>query len=264
MARRAPLSFPDPRAVEILLDAYWTSSGWRDERRVSRADFAWAKAKGVMFDDAEVTHAQQMKRLERVLDEVDLGLAGNAFLSSLTTRRLDLRGALASWAVVRHLRPHKPKGKTCEICGIPARSVFDASVLNFERFKWGGVRFDSVEYALFDLTQLLAFAVPLPTADDFALFKRLVSLANAQPKKARAAQLQKAIGPVIKGNAGERSSLLQVMAIGGLLCPEKHTSYLDHFELPSEGSNELGFPLCEWRGADGVNQRQLDALLAAV
>ena len=86
--------------------------------------------------------------------------AAGAFLSSLTTRRLDLRSALGSYALACHLREHPftiprdliydgyaPVGPDdCAVCGLRGREAGeqDLNVFKFERFKWGGVRRHSV------------------------------------------------------------------------------------------------------------------------
>lgn len=239
--------------------------GWVEQPRTPPKDFAYAVSKRLMFKPGDLTHAQHLRRLERVHREVDLSLVGNAFLSSLSSRRLDLRGALASYFVVRHLKPHAPTGQgRCSLCELPKKARFDANVLSFERHHFGGVRFTDVDYALFDLEQLLSFDVPLPTAKDFEIFHALIAVAKAQAPKARAANLLKAITPLMVGNQNERSTVLIILATAGLLCPAKHAAHLERFELLGGGSNDFGFPLCEWRGADGVNEQALKTLLDAL
>jgi hypothetical protein len=46
----------------------------------------------------------------------------------------------------------------------------DLNVLNFERFKWGGVRRDQPVYATFDLERSRCLDPPSPTDADVATF----------------------------------------------------------------------------------------------
>jgi len=51
----------------------------------------------------------------------------------------------------------------CAVCGLNEREVeIDWDVMNFERFKWGGVRRDDLTYVWLDLRQFAAADRPLP------------------------------------------------------------------------------------------------------
>ena len=95
--------------------------------------------------------------------------ATSCFLASLTSRRLDLRSALSSYVLARRLEQHafvKGPGHisgACAVCGLNEREVeIDWDVMNFERFKWGGVRRDDLTYVWLDLRQFAAADRPLP------------------------------------------------------------------------------------------------------
>src|SRR5438067_428969 len=98
---------PDPRALKILFDAYWKSTGWRDRREVRSDDFFYAKQAGVMFDDVPRSHDEIIKRARTAVQDVDRQSVADAFLVSLTCRRLDLRSALGSFAVLRNFPDHR-------------------------------------------------------------------------------------------------------------------------------------------------------------
>jgi hypothetical protein len=51
----------DQKAVKILFDKYWSSSGWRD-KEIFPEDFEYAKSKGVMFDPISLSHDEIVKR----------------------------------------------------------------------------------------------------------------------------------------------------------------------------------------------------------
>ena len=62
------------------------------------------------------------------------------------SRRVEIRSALGSFAVLQHFPMHAAPGQreACPVCGDYNRPADeeDLNVLNFERFKWGGVRHD--------------------------------------------------------------------------------------------------------------------------
>jgi hypothetical protein len=103
----------------------------------------------------------------------------DAFLASLAMRRLDLRSALGSFVLARHLRKHPftiprnlayqgyaPVGPTdCAVCGFRSREAKeqDLNIYNFERFKWGGTRRHSVPCIAFGLEQF-ARALEMPAS----------------------------------------------------------------------------------------------------
>src|SRR5436189_202810 len=83
--------------------------------------------------------------------------------------RLDRRSALGSFAVARHFPDHRHTGgsaRYCTVCGSlgdPADNCpEDLSVLNFERFKWGGVRHLHPIYAALDLELFAKGEKPVP------------------------------------------------------------------------------------------------------
>src|SRR5581483_8891553 len=62
-------------------------------------------------------------------------------------------------AVARHLEPHphrawRPGNSPCAVCGLYVDdNQLDLSYMNFERFKWGGVRRLDLGYLWFDLAK---------------------------------------------------------------------------------------------------------------
>jgi hypothetical protein len=154
-ARTGTLLQVDARALRILFDTHWSSQGWKAERSTSPEDLAYAVHAGVMFPEPlRTSHDDLGARTRRLASTVDGKCVAQAFLSSLSTRRLDLRSALGSYAVARLLPDHTftRKGHLCAVCGYPdGVSDVDLNVLSFERHKWGGVRRDDLSYIQFDL-----------------------------------------------------------------------------------------------------------------
>ena len=98
----------------------------------------------MMFDPIRLSHGDIVRRAIEVRTRVDPQVVADAFLVSLSTRKLEPRSALGSYAVLRHFPPHEhyDRRKGCPVWGEyndPDEDE-DLNVLNFERFKWGGVR----------------------------------------------------------------------------------------------------------------------------
>ena len=98
----------DRRAVRTLVNAYWSPAGWRDPPATPPEDeLAHAIGAGVMFDGTyDAAHHEVVDSVITARDALDEDEVTAAFLSSLTSRRLDLRSALGSFAVARHLKRH--------------------------------------------------------------------------------------------------------------------------------------------------------------
>jgi hypothetical protein len=98
----------DRKALNILFSTYWSSTGWKPERDqvTPAADLLHAKRAGVMFDPVRPSHEGIVRRAIEVRVRVDPEAVAAAFLASLSTRRLELRSALGSYAVLRHFPDH--------------------------------------------------------------------------------------------------------------------------------------------------------------
>jgi hypothetical protein len=114
----------------------------------------------------DATHHEVVDAVIAARDALGEDEVTATFLSSLTSRRLDLRSALGSFAVARHLKRHAhdpapdPSGH-CRTCRLRAdERDIDRNVMSFERFKWGGVRRDDLVYVAFDLERFAAAEHP--------------------------------------------------------------------------------------------------------
>ncbi len=153
----------DPAALDILFRKYWGPSGWVSGE-VSGAEFLHAKTAGVMFDPIDATHDEVIARALAIRDRISPSTVADAFLSSFASRRLDLRSSLGSYGAILRLVPHPytrvPGRIDCGVCGAYLNYFCtDISVLNFERFKWGGVRHVQPLYAALDLEWLSSAGV---------------------------------------------------------------------------------------------------------
>ena len=143
----------DKKALQILLESHWSPKGWKRDKTIDAADFEYARQAGYMFDPVTVTHDDIVARLLTIRNRVSIEQVTDAFLASLSTRRLELRSALGSFSFAAHFPDHRlveqargqtPSGRlNCPLCGLYGHSAAeqeDLNVLSFERWNWGGVR----------------------------------------------------------------------------------------------------------------------------
>jgi hypothetical protein len=270
---------PDKKALQILFKTYWSPrGGWLGGTRPDAADYEYARQKGYMFDPVKLSHDQVVQRLLRARSRVILQQVSDAFVASLSTRRLELRSALGSFAYAANFPDHRidsptlaPSGITqCRICGMlddeGARTSLDPtdlSVLNFERFKWGGVRHGKPLYAAFDLELFEQSERLVPTRDDYQIFTSIIETAQCLPPRSRPGDLCKAISKLLPSNDPERRVLLEILALCGVLAPAGRPGFLEKFatadhvnrDAPNDHKNDWGYPAIWWRGADGVNAK---------
>lgn len=267
----------DKKAKQILFDTYWTSGGWKRERVTAPQDFAYAKEKGVMFDPLTISHDECVVQIAQIVAAISAEQVAKAFLSSLSSRRLDWRSGIASYYIARQLPAHAytpvPSGYsyengkmvcvsyTCEICknarygiiGTESYDNEDLNVLNFERIKWGGVRHGDLLYTLFDLRQFQKESIPEPTEEDIAVFKAILNAIASCGKNDYPSALRDKLKdiPALKSNKDERSVIIEILACIGVLKPVS-------FDRPVSGRNDWHFAEY-WRGCDGYDAAAVDA-----
>jgi hypothetical protein len=269
----------DQKALQILLDNYWSRKGWRRDKAIDPADFAYARQAGYMFDPLTVTHDDIVARLLAIRNRIGIERVTDAFLASLSTRRLELRSALGSYSFAAHFPDHRlveqargqmPSGRLhCRLCGRYGHSAAeqeDLNVLSFERWKWGGVRHLDPLYCWFDLTQFEKASLAVPTQEDYSILARIVEIASGMTAKAKPNELEKRIGKVIKSNSSERRVLIEILGYCGVLKPAGRCSFLqaftssEHRDRPPDHKNDWNYPVIWWRGADGVDRNALNRL----
>jgi hypothetical protein len=139
----------------------------------------------------------------------------------------------------------------------------DLNVLNFERYKWGGVRHDDPHYAAFDLEQLLRCERPDPAEADITILQGMLRTIVAVPGETTAPKLQAKLGKVLPSNKAEREVLINILGHCGILRTPGHPSYFDGFvpecerTIPSYRNVDMAYPACWWRGRDGIDRTAL-------
>ena len=256
----------DKRALKILLNTYWSAAGWRKQASTPVDDFSYAKAAGLMFDPIEITHDEAVDwalRSRQLVSKVSV-VAG--FLASLSTRRLNLRSALGSFAVLRNFPRHRWRRiegaeHYCPICGAfdGTAASEDLNVLNFERFKWGGVRHSKPLYAAFDLERFAETDLPVPTDNDLAILQRTIQTAAAMPERAKLTDLVKALATILPSNNPERRTPVGILGYCGILRDPLKPGYFEAFPPYSSRpetpwyKDDWPYPVQWWNGSHGVN-----------
>ncbi|WP_328332237.1 hypothetical protein OHA70_13525 [Kribbella sp. NBC_00382] len=266
---------PSPAALKALTGTYWSAQGWRlPSVPPPPAELAAAIAAGVMFPTIpKRSHDELVGEVRDLAKSVPIADAGQAFVASLSSHRLDLRSALGSLAVARHLPAHTfqehERERFCAVCGLYPTSSTDPNVMNFERFKWGGVRRDHLDYIAFDLEQFLRAPRLTPVAADLDLGRTLLRTLRATPAEVTAVKAEAQL-KLPKSNKSQRRNLLDILGVCGVLETAGHRGYADNWvdycdrEQPSRAYVESTYPVSWWTGADGVNERNARLFLSAL
>jgi len=262
----------NPRALQILNSAFWVSGHWRYPRVMpSDEDFAYARDAGLMFDPVTIEHDQLPLRIRSLVRRIPLHDVVEAFVSSLSSRRLELRSAIASYVIGRampiHTFPqrHFDKAAICDVCGAAAfaSQPADWNRFSFERHRWGGVWINDPYYIAFDLEQFAAGDHPAASAADWEALRDLlgaVSDASAADPELRPNGLVGVLRKVSPAsNESERRHLVTTLVAIGVLEPSAQASFrtgwIDPQARPdaAEPKSNWMYPVPFWRGRDGVD-----------
>lgn len=257
------------KGLKILLNTYWCSRGWKNGQ-ISANDFAVAKEEGYMFEyPAVIEHDEHLKNLREILELISPDDVANAFLYSLSTRKLEYRSALGSYWYAVSIPAHTYTKGRCDFCNWyswkkePEKYDLNhgVNVLNFERYKWGGVRHTGADYALFDLQEFLKLPRVTPTEQDKEILHDILACVDELEPANKAGKLQKLITKkrILKSNAQEINTILDILGICGILASNENPCYVDKFvdvyqRNPPELTNDRAYPLNHWRVCDGINK----------
>lgn len=258
------------KGLKLLFATYWSNGMW-GHNPPTLEDYEQAKAEGYMFDPAPGrSHDETLRDLRNILQKINPEDVTNAFLYSLSTRKLHYRSALGSYyyALAIPVHSHDSEG-TCYNCnwmkvnnsGFTGQEVSGYNVLNFERYKWGGVRHTSPEYALFDLEQFLLLPKVTPTDEDRSILRTILhTVKELEPtKKAGALRQLITAKKLLKSNKEEVEVILNILGICGILAGAAAPCYCDYFadvwhRSPREHTNDYAYPVNWWHASDGINE----------
>lgn len=250
-------------SVRTLFDTFWSPQGWKLEPEWPEPErFARAIAAGTMFaEPRSASHDDVVESVRALAARMDPRAVADAFVASLTTRRLDHRSALGSYAIATHLPKHRFQEMRepghCGVCGLHKKTIQDLNVLNFERLKWGGVRRDDCVYIAFDLEQFSRGERVAPDPDALALGRTVLATLRGLPGGTSASQAALLLNAV-PGNKAEREVLLDILGVCGILAPAAHPGYSTQFveyrsrELPDRRFVDRAYPVCWWTASDRV------------
>lgn len=259
---------------KILLKTFWSSKGWC-YRTPTEAEFAQAKEQRYMFDFADYPpHDEALRQMRELLGQITAEDAANAFLYSLSTRKLEYRSILGSYWFAKAIPEHAMREKThCSWCGwcdtdrIGGVPFSNRNVLNFERIKWGGIRHSHLDYILLDLTEFIRCPKATPSMQDRAILRQILGAMDelAPTKKAGAYRDLLSQKKLFAGNKQEIGVMLDILGICGVLSSEAHPCPLVSYHgvdglPPQEHTNDFRYPVSYWHVADGVNKARFEAV----
>lgn len=265
--------------LDILLDTYW-SKGWKDGY-ISKEDFETAKKQGYMFDyPKSISHEETLKKAKEIVEIINPNDIANAFLYSLSTRKLEYRSALGSYYYIKAIPEHEiipmyNNPNDCSICYWSKWSEnpndyelnHGINVYNFERYKFGGVRHSQLNYALFDLQQFLKLPKVKPTEEDKKILINILKCISKLNEKDKAGKLSKEIRKekIFKTNEGELKILLGLLGMTDIISSKEFPGYEKRFANcyqrdPVEHINDYAYPLNRWHAKDGINYEKFEKI----
>ena len=256
-----------------------------NEMNVSENEIAIAKEQGYMFDYPKYeTHSDMLQRLRSILTQIDPRDIANAFLFSLSTRRLEYRSALGSYyyamAIPEHefMKSHNEilaaASAHCYLCGWNAwknvPNKFDIkygyNFKNYERYKYGGSEIGNtnLNYVIFDLEQFVKLPKVKPTDEDKRIFAKILSCVECLERTDKVGKLRDVIrkAKIFKTNKDEISVLLGQLGICGILASNAFPAYDVYFANeyerdPVEYKNDFSYPVNRWYARDGIDSKRL-------
>ncbi len=250
----------DKKAKRILFDTYWSKDGWKSEYKTDPDDFLYAKEHGVMFDPITISYSECINQIVSIYNRIDRDSVASAFLSSLSSRKIYLRSAIASYHTAECLStgtyiPRESGHWHGTHYNLQTKSLFeneDLNVLNFERIKFGGVRIGDLLYTLLDLILFQNEDICTPSPLDIQIFNDIIHSISICPPDLRAGGLRSLLKgiPLLKSNKNERDNLIEVLACIGVLAPKSYDRPISHW--------------CEWiysamwQGKDGYDQTAIN------
>lgn len=267
------------KAIDILRKTMKTAQkeslkNWWDwdtyMQYITKDDFAYAKLHSAMFDKVSLHHNDIIKRIKNAVATIDKQNVVDAFVYSLSSRKLEYRSFLSSYCIASVLPEHDftpcplPNDTICSICGLNTyefKEPIDFNTINFFKYNHGSC-FDSAVSILFDIEQFSTFSIVKPTDDDYRVLGELKKAIKASLPNDRIPQLKKNISKIIKSNDEERLGLINILGVIGILHDDEHFGYADKYvsyterEERSVRFDDAAYPAGWWQGKFGVDEEK--------
>ncbi len=252
-----------PQGLKTLFDLHKSNCN----SSPNKVEMENAKKEGFCFDPENLTHEQITQELIFHRNKVDKTNVVNAFIYSLGNRQLEFRSALGSYAVALNFPSHDFKASQtftatypCNICGLHENERIIYNSMNYERYKYGGVRHLYPEFVAFDLREFQNLDKVEPNKSDLIILKNILCFASQLPAGSRLSDLDRGIGKMFKSNKNERHILLQILSYCGILQPIDCPGFLNGFPEHDKRGDRLGprsdwpYPASFWKGHGIVNE----------
>ena len=213
-----------------------------------------------------ISHDELYKWLTGILQSINEEAITDAFLYSLSSRDVKYQAYLASYVFALSIPAHSlihgvaPSGNVyCRCCGHFENYPQDTVNLDFELFKWGGVRVNNVFTATYYLDRFLKEEKVKPQKKDFDIFNNIIDIIVFSDEENKPRDLEKLFGKIIKSNKGQREMLINQLGIIGVLETHKYKGFHEKYihpdlrELPAVSKIDWFYPVCWWRGKDKIN-----------
>jgi len=93
--------------------------------------------------------------------------------------------------------------------------------------------------------------------------RQIIETTRTSEPKSRPRDLERRLAGIFKSNKAEREILIEILAYCGILQPHDHPGYyrsfVNFFErtIPPVAKIDWTYPICWWRGIDGINNELL-------
>ena len=216
---------------------------------------------------ADDAHRNTVARLRHLANSIPPRDVGAAFVASLSSRKLEYRSALGSYALARvipahNLEPERGAYATvCAACGwaqMPPGEEEPLDILRSERATFGGIRHLDPDYALLDLEEFVTLPSLPPSPKDWRCLDLILRSPGLLAADAKAADLARSLKGIVRANQNERTVLIRILVYAGVLTPQGYPTFFDGFVppqrrvLPPQRFADWGYPTIWWRAGHGV------------
>ena len=270
---KAESAFATPKFDEILLQAVpFISSGFIREKA------------------ERLSHQEMLKKAQDLLAEADEQSLANGFIYGVTHK--EYREYILPFVAYHFLKNFPVHEKTAAFCGDGVVIPFCCGTCGYfddtpqERRKNAYYNFldafidaeflycaktyasYSVNHALYCLEEGIKFPKVCSTQEDFATFIKAVRIAESIPPNKKAGTYKMALhqSKILPLTADAAQEFINVLSYLHILHPRDMYGYAEKYtppheqKDPNESKNDYAYPVCHWKGADGVDYKMIEKL----